>query len=146
MKRRFAFLLALTLSGVLLACTTKESSKQPVTQEDVKRDTQRALETTQAYTQQKKEQYQRKIEAELDELQRQTDDLRARAERARGKAKATLDDQLADLQQKQVAARHKLEELKAAGEPAWEKLQRGLDDAVGEAKRAYERAVARIKP
>ncbi|UCD56671.1 MAG: hypothetical protein JSV16_12690 [Candidatus Hydrogenedentota bacterium] len=101
-----------------------------VSAEDVKKESLEALETAKAYTLQQKQEYQNKIEAKLDEVDAQIDELKARAEQAKDETKAKLYKQIEELQKKQEAAREKLEELKTASEQAWEKLKSEMDAAV----------------
>jgi len=145
--KQIASVLTIALSFLMLAsCSRKETPKSQVTPEDVKRDTQKAMQTTEAYAQRQKEEYQKKAEAELNELDHRIDELKAKTEKAGAKAKAAMDQQMAELRKQQEVARQKLEELKGASTSTWEETRKKLDAAIEELKRRYDRVVSRPKP
>ena len=144
--KQIASVLTIAVSLFMLAsCSREQTPKTQVTPEDVKRDTQKAVQTTEAYAQQQKEEYQKKAEAELNELDRRIDELKAKTEKASAKAKAAMDQQTAELRKQQEVARQKLEELKGASASTWEETRKKLDAAIEELKRRYDRVVSRPK-
>ncbi len=146
MMRQIATVFAIALSFFLFAScsTSKETSKTQVTAEDVKRETQKAARTAESYAQQQKEEYERKAEAEIKELDRRIGDLKAQAKKT-AKSKAAIDKQIAELRKQQEIARQKLEELKAASASTWEETKKKVVTAIDELKRAYDRAASRLK-
>ena len=78
----------------------------------------------------KKEAYEQKIEARLDEWKAEINQLKAKAQKAEADAQIRYYKQIEDIQAKQEAARKKLRALKNAGEDAWKDLKTGLDDAL----------------
>jgi len=119
------------------ACGKQESSVDEQTQappegsiEKVKEETKEALEAAKTYTLQQKQEYQKKMEAKLDEFDITIAQLKARAETATDEAKVKLDEQVQELQRKQEDARKKLDELKSAGADAWENLKSEMDAAI----------------
>jgi len=93
----------------------------------------------------KRKEYQEKLDAQLNEWNAQLSLLRAKAEKAGAEAKSEYSKMLDALQQKVDEARPKLQELKTAGDEAWEDLKSGAEKAWAEAKTAFDRAVARFK-
>jgi chromosome segregation ATPase len=75
----------------------------------------------------KKEAYEKKLEAQLQEWKTDIDKMKAKADKADAEAKLEYYKQIEDLRTKQEAAQKKLTELKAAGESAWEDLKSGID-------------------
>lgn len=132
--------LALTL---ISACGKKEeptSAKKPVTEEKVMKEVKEAVQTALSYTEQQKEEYRKKINAQLDEMQRKMAELKAKYEQAKPEIQAKLKEQMEVLQKEMDAARKKLAELKAASGKAWEDMKAGLDKALEDLKKSYEQA------
>jgi hypothetical protein len=75
----------------------------------------------------KKEAYEKKLEAQLQEWKTDIDKMKAKADKADAEAKLEYYKQIEELRTKQEAAQKKLTELKAAGESAWEDLKAGID-------------------
>lgn len=93
----------------------------------------------------KKEAYEKKLRGKLSEWRADTEKLRAKAEQAEGDAQLAYYKELEELRSRQEAARGKLNDLRDAGDDAWEDLKAGLDkawndlgDAVGKAKSRFE--------
>jgi DNA repair exonuclease SbcCD ATPase subunit len=90
-----------------------------------------------------KEQYQEKIEAQLNKWSQKFQELQARGETASAAAKAEIDKQVADLQAKLTIARMKLQELRQAGEETWETARTSLDEALEEVSNTWADAVGK---
>lgn len=136
-----------TSSLSLTACRSPRegTSKTDVSKEDVKRETQEALRTTQAYLLQQKRAYQEKVEAELNRLDNRIAELKRKAEKAGTETQAKLGATMKELQRKKDVARRKLEELKSSSAQAWEDLKAGVDAAVDDLHKSYERARSQYK-
>jgi TolA-binding protein len=126
--------------GQAMAAETKPG----VSAEDVKKDTKEALETTKEYTVQQKEEFQKKMRAQLDRMQKRIDQLTAKANRAKTDAQAELKKATAELQEQKDAAGKKLKELESATGKAWSDLKSGLNATVEELEKSYKRARARF--
>lgn len=111
---------------------------EEVSAEDVKRKTDEALEAAKAYTMQQKQEYQQKMEAELNDFNRQVDikveELKAKAEKSEAEAKEELDKQIKELREKQKDAQKKLDELKSASGKAWDDLKSEMDAKMNDLK------------
>ena len=92
-----------------------------------------------------KEEYFQKAQAQLNEWSAKIDQLKAKADKADAQAKIDYRKQLDAIRVKQEAAQAKLNQLRAAGEGAWESLKSGADTAWDDLKAAYENAVSHFK-
>ncbi len=77
----------------------------------------------------KKEAYEKKMQAELNEWSAEIDKLKAKADAAEGDAQLEYHKQIDELRSMQDAAGKKLEEVKAASDEAWEDVKAGADSA-----------------
>ena len=77
----------------------------------------------------KKEAYEQKLEAQLDEWNAEIDKLRAKANKATAEARIEYDDQIKSLNAQRDTVRQRLDELKRSGAGAWEELRDGLESA-----------------
>ena len=83
--------------------------------------------------------YLEKMEAQLREWKAEVDAMSARADKARADAKIELNRQVSDLRTKYDRLRERFEDLKTAGEKAYDKLREGFEAAVREFTSAFER-------
>ncbi len=107
--------------------------------EQVKQKTGAALESVKIYTLQQKEEYQKKISAELDELQKKIDELKSKAQASASEARAKINEEIADLQKKAGDLKKKLSGLGTATGKAWEDLKSEVDKGIDELKKGYEK-------
>lgn len=143
-----ALFVATTLALFLPGCGGQGEAPEKttaVTDEDVKKETTEALQTTQTFLAQQKEEYEKQMGAKLDEFEGRIEDLRAKAEAETAEAKTELKEALEELNRKQEAAEKELDKLEAAAIEGWEKMKEGTDSAIEELEKAYERVVARFQ-
>jgi predicted RNase H-like nuclease (RuvC/YqgF family) len=141
MRRTLSIIVAVSVAFIL-ACGKAEESpqpKKPVTEEKVMKEVKEAVRTALAYTEQQKEEYQKKINAQLDEMQKKMAALKAKAEQAKPEMQAKLKAQMDALRKEVDAAQKKIEELKAASGKAWEDMKAGLDKALEDLKKSDEK-------
>jgi hypothetical protein len=93
----------------------------------------------------KRKAYEEKLEAQLKEWSAQIALLRAKADNAKADAKIEYYKTVDALQHRQNEAKAKLQELKTAGDEAWEDLKAGAEKAWAEIKTAYHDATSRFK-
>ena len=132
----------------LAACNNQDQAKQPeskVTAQDVKKESKEALNTAVAYTEQKKEAYQKEIEAELKAYDQKLDKLKAGAMGLKDDAKAEYNQQIDMLEQKIKSASEKFNALKSASGEAWDDVKSGMDKAGNELRDAYDNVIARFQ-
>lgn len=89
-----------------------------------------------------KEDYQKRIEEQFNQLSAKIDELLAKVE---GRTKKEFEEQKVDLSGRLKTAREKYEELKKESGEAWKDLKPGFERAWQELKGAIERAASRFK-
>ncbi|MBC8413442.1 coiled coil domain-containing protein [bacterium] len=89
--------------------------------------------------------YRAKIDAQLKEWAVKIADLKGKAELAEASMKVEYLKQIEALRLKKEEAETKLEDLKNAGDDAWDVLKSGMDKAVSELKNALNTAVSKFK-
>lgn len=144
--RRFALLSM--LAGLLAAsgCEPKPAVPKPgkVTSEDVRRDAGKVVDTAVEFSQQTKEEFQKKLDSRLEELDAAIAKLREKGNNLKDEAKADWEKKMADLETKREAASAKLAEVGRSSAEAWKDIQNGdqaawddLDKAFREASREF---------
>ena len=93
----------------------------------------------------KRKAYEEKLYAQLKEWNAQLALLRAKAENAKAGAKIDYYKTIGELEHKQNKAKTKLQELKTAGDEAWEAVKTGAEKAWNEVKTALHDAVEKFK-
>jgi multidrug resistance efflux pump len=93
----------------------------------------------------KRKAYEEKLDAQLKEWSAQISLLKAKADNAKADAKIEYHKTIDILQKKQNEARTKLQDLKTAGDEAWEDLKTGAEKVWAEVKSAYHDASSRFK-
>lgn len=143
---RCIFILLLT-AGVSLSflagCGEKKESG--VTSTDVKKETQEAVKTAKAFSQQQKEQLQDQIEAKIKGYDKNVDELKEKARGVKGEAKAELNRQLDELRKKKEETSRKLKEMKSATGKAWEDLKTGIETALEDLEKTFQQMMKRFK-
>ena len=94
-----------------------------------------------------KKAYEKKARAELDLLQARLDELKAKARKAEAKAETETNyhQQIAELKAKRDAALDYLAQLGRAGQDAWGELKEGFNRAISEFKSGLDQAASRLK-
>ena len=93
----------------------------------------------------KRKAYEEKLDAQLKEWNAQIALLKAKAENAKADAKIDYYKTIEALEHKQDEAKTKLQELKTAGDEAWEDVKAGAEKVWAEVKTAYHDAISRFK-
>lgn len=93
----------------------------------------------------KRKAYEEKLDAQLKEWGAQIALLRAKADNARADTKIEYYKSIEALQHKRDEAATKLQELKTAGDEAWEDLKTGAERAWDEIKAAIRAAGSKFK-
>ena len=134
----------LMLAGVLTAsgCERKPADQPPgkLRSEDVRRDAGQAAETAAEYSRQTKDEFQKKLETRLKELDAEIAKLREKGRDLKDQAKADWDRKMADLETKRDAARGKLAEVRDSSGEAWKDVQKGAQSAWDELDKAFHEA------
>lgn len=91
-----------------------------------------------------KDAYEKKIRAQLDEWSAEIDQLKAKAEKAEADTRLKLNEDIDAATAKKEAVREKLDELRDAGDDAWEDLKVGLQGAWRSMETAVQSAQSRF--
>jgi len=139
---RFVWTLMLAGLFAALGCAQKPADRTPgkVTSEDVRRDAGQAVKTAAEYSQQSKEEFQRNLDARLNELDAKIAKLREKGRNLKDKAKANWDQKMAELDTKREAARAKLAEVGQSSAEAWKDVQKGAQSAYDDLDKAFRDA------
>ena len=92
-----------------------------------------------------REEYIEKMTAQLKEWSRKIDLLEFKARAAKADAKITYEQRIRDMKSKREAVMTRLQELKGAGNEAWESMTTGVEAAWDEFKRAFTEAKDKFK-
>ena len=142
MKSRFVWKLMLAASLAAIGCEQRPADQTPgkVTSEDVRRDAGQAAKTGAEFSQQTKEEFQKKLESRLKDLDAEIAKLREKGHDLKDKSKADWDRKMAELETKRDAARTKLAEVGRSSGEAWKDLRKGAQSAWDELDKAFRDA------
>ena len=93
----------------------------------------------------KRKAYEEKFDAQLKEWSAEIALLKAKADKAKAEVKIEYYKTIETLQGKQDAAKMKLQELRTAGDDAWEDLKTDAENVWTEVKTAFQSAASRFK-
>lgn len=104
-----------------------------------------ALQSAKSYTFQHKDEYRRKLESVLGQVDDRIDQLQDEAARAGAKEKKELPEQLAQLRRLRDKAEAEAERVKSATPEAWQDLKSGIGSAFEDLRNAFEKAGAKFR-
>ncbi|MEM9808872.1 MAG: coiled coil domain-containing protein [Cyanobacteria bacterium P01_A01_bin.137] len=91
-----------------------------------------------------KQLYQKEIEGKLEALDAQMAEMQAKADKAGADLKVQYYEQLRTLSERRETVQLKLQELNQSSEAAWETMKGGIENAYGELKQAFDKAVSQF--
>jgi outer membrane murein-binding lipoprotein Lpp len=106
----------------------------------VKQDSRQAAD----YTYEKKEEYQRKLASEMQELDVKIDQLKAKAGRASDSVKAEFARDMEALDRQKTVLADKMEAVKSSSASKWDDVKAGANSAMDSVKQTYEKAKAKL--
>lgn len=118
--------------------------KPSVSAQDLKKETKEALGAAKELTVQQKEEFKKKMQDELDIIQKEIDRLAFRTNQAKKETQAEMDKAVKELQKKKDATAKKLQDLESARGKAWDDLKSGLNASVEDLEKSYKRAKSRF--
>ena len=98
------------------------------------------MNTAVEFSQQAKEEFQRKLDARLKDMDAEIAKLREKGRDLKDEAKVKWDQKLADLEIKRDAARSKLAEVGKSSAEAWKDVEKGAQSAWDEMDKAFHDA------
>jgi len=93
----------------------------------------------------KRKAYEEKFDAQLKEWSAEIALFNAKADKAKTEVKIEYYNTIEILQGKQDAAKIKLQELRTAGDDAWEDIKTGAENVWTEVKTAFQSAASKFK-
>jgi hypothetical protein len=117
----------------------------PVTAEEVQRELREALESAKAYTFEQKEEYQKKLQPVLRDLDDRIEDLKEKAKGAGTEARKWYAQAIQELRREREVVREQLAKARAAAPGAWEEVKSGVNAAWDDLRKAFQRANERLK-
>lgn len=158
MKRHVFTILGIfsLISFLLLSCSEPQEVEKAspgqtrvenlaTTPADIKKEAEDLAKTTMAFTEEQKELYQKKIQEKMALYNQKLMDLKKEMGKLNDQAKAALDKQMVELNQKKLEITAKLKEAEAASGEAYEDLKKGLDKSLDDLDQAFEDAVSRFQ-
>ena len=128
--------LALTVSAAEKMEEGAPSGKAPA---DVRKETGEAVDAVAAKARQERDEFVDKAQKEMAALNKKMAELRMKAKKLSGEAKAKLDRQIQNLEPELKAAEQKLADLKAATGEKWEELKAGVSGAIDRLKQSLQK-------
>ena len=141
--RAFLFLLPFVAVGCDNSPSNTHKESQ-VTASDVRESLGEGVETTGEFLNQKVDEFQKKIETQLQALELKHAELTAQVRKAGTEANAELRETLDLLEKKKKSIHERMEALQESSGQALEDLKSGIDHAVAELKEAYQKAQSRF--
>lgn len=117
-----------------------EHTVRKVTAEDVRSDTEKALDTATKAATQAKEDFERRLTSRLADMDAEIAKLHDKGLALKDEAKARWSDKMARLKAKHEAARKKLDALGTSTGEAWERLEKGAQSAWDDLQKAFAEA------
>jgi uncharacterized coiled-coil DUF342 family protein len=93
----------------------------------------------------KKQAYEEKFKAQLDELSAKIDVLKAKAKQAEASVKTEYYATIDELLKKRTEAQNRLEDLREAGDGAWEDMKQGVEESWAAFSAAVKAAASRFQ-
>ena len=93
----------------------------------------------------KKEAYEQKIQAQVDEWNAEILKLKAQAAKARADVQINYNNQIEELRQRKETVNEKLTQLKEASEESWEDLKVGIEEGLDLLKTTVNSIISRYK-
>ena len=120
------------------------ASDKPVTGDTVVREAQEAVTATKDYTIQQKDAFQRKVQAELDEIQVHISKLHGQANHASAEAKADIKKAIAELEKKKALAQKKAADIHSATAASWEQVKSKTAAAMDDLRDSVNRTLSHL--
>ena len=132
-------------AAVLVTCSgcmeaPVEHTVRKVTTEDVRRDAEKAVDTSARAAAQAKEDFEMRLKASLAEMEKEIDRLHEKGHALKDEAKARWAEKMADLEAKQQVARDKLDEVRKSTGEAWGHMEKGAQAAWDDVRKALQDA------
>lgn len=88
--------------------------------------------------------YQKKVEAKLEEWNAEVDKLKAKAKQEKVDAESDYKKEISIFEEKKEELQARLHKLQGASEHAWEDMKEGIEKATKELQQSFDRAYKKI--
>jgi uncharacterized membrane protein YhiD involved in acid resistance len=141
------YIAALILGLGLVGCTTSERAEVRKQARDAEEETRARTADTRRDVTAARTEYQTRMEARLDKIDREMDEERAKAKARRmtAKQRRAYNERMTELEQEKKDARAKWSDLKTSTDENWEKFKDGLDRAADKVESGWHKFVADLK-
>ena len=135
----------LLCAAVLMSCggcaeRPVEHTVRKVTAEDVRRDTQKAVDTATKAATQAEEDVEKRLKSSLADMDAEIAKLHEKGLALKDEARTRWNEKMANLKAKQEAARKKVDELGKSTGDAWERVEKGAQSAWDDLQKAFQEA------
>lgn len=139
---RFAWMLILAGLFAAVGCERKPADRMlgAVVSEDVRPDAGQAVPRVSEDSKRIKAEFQKNLEARLNEMDGKLSQLRDKGRNLEGAAKASWDQKMAELDVKRDTARAKLEKVVRSSDKDWKKFQKEAELAWDDLERTFQDA------
>jgi hypothetical protein len=117
-----------------------EHTVRKVTAEDVRRDTQKAVDTATKAATQAEEEVEKRLKSSLADMDAEIAKLHEKGLALKDEARTRWNEKMANLKAKQEAARKKVDELGKSTGDAWERVEEGAQSAWDDLQKAFQEA------
>lgn len=121
----------------------KDSAK--VSADKVKKETVEAVDAAGAYAGEKKEEFQARMKNNLNELDREIEELKKESESKSVEVREAAKRKIQDVQRKRDELNAKYEAFEKSTGKAWTRMKSGMEKAWGEVRAAYGEAKSELK-
>lgn len=127
--------LILSLTLTLIACSR---NSEDAAAEKVKEETAEAYEALKAYGASKRQEFEQQARTTLQSLDKQFEELKGKAEVARGEAKKHYEAAINEWNKKKSALVQKLDEFRNTSADTWESMEKQIESGMEDLKKFYE--------
>jgi len=127
-----------------LSIVTAGTVNRPVSGDTVIRETQEAVTATKDYTIQQKDAFQRKVQAELDEIQTHIVRLRGQVTHASEEAQADIQKAIGEVEKKKELASKKAQDIQSATASSWEQVKAKTTAAMDDLRHSLNRTLSHL--
>src|SRR5262245_17268935 len=138
MNKPLAFVFRLIVLFLVVGCQDTPTARKA--NEKARKEIGEAGDATAKALQVQREEYRKKIDADLERLDAQLDTWKAKAKEAKGDAQVAMQKKIDDLKVQRDKVADRLKDLKVDSKEAWEDFKTGTDKAVRELKEALDKA------
>jgi hypothetical protein len=117
----------------------------PVTAQELQQELREALEAAKAYTFQQREEYRKRLEPVLRDLDERIEGLKEQAKGAGKDAQKWYAQAIEELRRERENVHEQLAKIRAAAPGAWEEVKAGVSAAWDDLRKAFQRANDRLK-